>query len=145
VVSISALDALQEAHPDLYASYSRYSSLPGEIALRGIHPFEVEEITNAQTGDSEVWPRQGTSFAAPRFSVWAALHLLTGGISPCEEGDGIVPFLGYKTDRFTVNNLLLNDAAVNFCIEFYDKQGMWAALNIAEFDADWLGVISSWP
>lgn len=133
VVSISAVEALP-------GRSSSYTSNFGEIAMRGLHPSAIDEHGE---------PRQGTSFAAPRFSVWAAMYLLTGGPSPCEEGDDHYPVLGYKKDNWNIQdwphdpNLSLMEAAEFYCPGFRKLKDLgWPmdtdADTATSTDIDWL-------
>jgi hypothetical protein len=65
---------------------------------------------------------QGTSFATPRLSLWAARYLLGGGDSPCADSPNIHPVLGYMPeigDWLTINaeavNLPLEEAIATYC------------------------------
>lgn len=99
VVSVSALDPdPQQPHgPDGLANISNY----GEVAMDGSYP-----------GHQGGW----TSFAAPRLSVWEAIHLALGGSSVCQN---IFPPLGYVTEAGSdYLNKVLNDAVNAFCPSF---------------------------
>ena len=107
VVSVSAYDALTDVFD---GSPNRYKSNSGEIAMPGMFAQPVTDI-------------QGTSFAAPRLSVLAALYLLHPAAGIC---DSSIPTLGYadREKEFNlgiVQNLLWQDAASTYCPDFQDN------------------------
>jgi hypothetical protein len=99
VLSVSAYDASLKL-----ANYSNY----GEVKMDGDHPTDPSI--------------KGTSFAAPRLSVYAAIHLAQGGASPCAHAPDIFPPLGYMPERPQTpdgyKNMWLDEAVSNFCNDF---------------------------
>jgi hypothetical protein len=105
VLSVSANDAVE------------YHAHPGEVAFKGTHPFAVDHLGKAMVG---------TSFAAPRMSLWAAIYLLNGGSSPCPTVPSFVPALGYKGEPDLIyNNLPVLAAASNYCEPFENLLTGW--------------------
>lgn len=111
VVSISAEDS-----PGNWAPYSN----PGEIMMNGEFSgsFDMAEISQEQVPTDEDFSVEGTSFAAPRFSVQAAVYLLEGGLYPCINHPNVVPPLGYAGDNGSWENMTLAGAAENYCPTF---------------------------
>jgi hypothetical protein len=102
VVSVSA------ATRDVDDSRVGYSN-PGEVLMVGDH------------SDDAYGDLSGTSFAAPKFSLLAAIYLLNGGRSPCDVADDMppsFPALGYAGDYGPWEDLLPEEIAANFCPVF---------------------------
>jgi hypothetical protein len=106
VLSVSAFDA------------EIYFANPGEVALKGTHLSRL---------DGEGNPIVGTSFAAPRMSIWAAIFLMTHGQAVCPSDSNQLPVLGYKTgdssDFYT--HEWVKDVADSFCPEFFGMMEQW--------------------
>jgi hypothetical protein len=85
VVSVSAAD------PDVAAGIFPEYTNNGEIRMEGQYPFEQPKDPNGRR-------LTGTSYASPRLAAWAALYLLHGGQTPCDDDDDPDPrpVLGYK-------------------------------------------------
>jgi len=73
----------------------------GEIRMDGFYSFDPEV--------------EGTSFAAPRFSYYAAMYLLAGGDSEC---NGLLPPMGYAEEDGLWCNLERQYAAELYCQDF---------------------------
>lgn len=102
VVSVSGSDCECADEPAFYSNH-------GEIMLDGRHPVEGGVV--------------GTSYAAPRLSVEAAMYLLRGWANPCPFDRAIFPVLGYMPERqgiFTPDwrNLSSHDASAEYCPQF---------------------------
>lgn len=90
VVSVSAEEGLGQSITDCQAK-TVFCSNSAEIKEPGTHPDGVDVGI-------------GSSYAAPRLSVLAALYLLQGGTNPCADRTDIHPPLGYMTEDGDAND-----------------------------------------
>lgn len=130
VVSVSAREGLGQ-DPAQCEAGSIFCSNRAEITAAGTHPFESPLIAatapncvpgfNCGLYSGEV---KGSSYAAPRLSVLAALYLLSGGGNPCADTPSIHPPLGYMNEEATANppanwdDMEVAAAAAKYCNAF---------------------------
>lgn len=130
VVSVSAWEGLGQNSADCDAN-SLFCSNSVEVTITGTHPYEGSLIADTALDcvpgfDCELYQNEvkGSSYAAPRLSVLAALYLLNGGTNPCSDQLGIHPPLGYMVETNTADtvgawqNLEVATAAGQFCQAF---------------------------
>lgn len=96
-------DSVLSVSADDWTQWGQYVSKRAEVAIGG-------QYTS---------PLEGSSFAAARVSVWAAIHLLLGGEAVCSSFPDIVPLLGYSTkpDKSDGKNMMLRKAINTHCPE----------------------------
>jgi hypothetical protein len=130
VVSVSGEEGLGQ-DPMQCEAGSVFCSNRAEITASGTHPFESPLVAattpNCVPGfDCSLYSGEvkGSSYAAPRLSVLAALYLLTGGENPCADTPWIRPPLGYMfeeeaaTPPASWEDLDVATAAAKYCNMF---------------------------
>ncbi len=128
VVSVSAEEGLGQ-DPAQCETDDIFCSNKAEITISGAHPFEAALIADTARGcvpgfDCELYEDEvkGSSYAAPRLSVLAALYLLNGGENPCADTSSIHPPLGYMPEEepaaATWEDLDVATAAAKYCAAF---------------------------
>lgn len=109
VVSTSAEEGLPDELASCNMNNNAFCSNFAEVKLSGTHPYEdallVGNTSDCVPGfDCKLYEDQvkGTSYAAPRLSVLAALYLVRGGEVPCTDqlvtDPKIFPPLGYNSE-----------------------------------------------